>query len=198
MHGEARSNGSAGLAVGFGLLHGHPASAMQAWPGSTARTSAQRHSHPRAVCATGMPHLPAAARLGLARLLREQALARQPRPGGNDFHRGSAANGCDPDCRRLGLMTDVAPFFLAGMLNPRALLRAPAIGARRPTNHFVVLSLQSGLPLPSRLRRRRYVRALCPLDARRLMAHGSSGLNDQTHVDRCHPRGRNPRGGAGR
>ncbi len=28
--------------------------------------------------------------------------------------------------------------------------------------------------------------------------HRSSGLNDQTHVDRCHTRGRNPRGGAGR
>ena len=198
MHGESQPRKSGGLAVGSGLLHGLSASAMPAWPGANARTPTHRHPHPRAVCATGMPHLPAAARLGLARLLREQTLERQPRPGGNDFHRGSAANGCDPDCRRLGLMTDVAPLFLAGMVHPRAPLRAPASGVRRPTNHFAVLSLQSGLPLPSRLRRRRYVRALCPLDARRLMAHGSSGLNDQTHVDRCHPRGRNPRGGAGR
>jgi hypothetical protein len=29
-------------------------------------------------------------------------------------------------------------------------------------------------------------------------AHRSSGLYDQAHADRRHPRGRNPRGGAGR
>lgn len=29
-------------------------------------------------------------------------------------------------------------------------------------------------------------------------AHRSSRLHDQAHADRCHPRGRNPRGGAGR
>jgi hypothetical protein len=66
----------------------------------------------------------------------------------------------------------------------------PAASVSRPTMASFSPGLRSGPPLPP---------DACPAPRERgRAAHRSSGPNDETHVDRCHPRGRNPRGGVGR
>ena len=57
----------------------------------------------------------------------------------------------------------------------------------------VVLQLRTDQPSTPPASRRP-----CRANARSVAAHRSSRLNDQAHADRRHPRGRNPRGGAGR
>jgi hypothetical protein len=56
---------------------------------------------------------------------------------------------------------------------------------------------RTGQPLPTSLFRRPPARVPRGPAPRCRAAFRSSGLDDQAHVDRCHTRGRNPRGGAG-
>jgi hypothetical protein len=69
-----------------------------------------------------------------------------------------------------------------------------------PPLTFVLSCPRSGPP-PSpdyRPERRTGWRALAPRPRCRGRTHRSPGPHDETNADRCHPRGRNPRGGAGR
>jgi hypothetical protein len=78
------------------------------------------------------------------------------------------------------------PIFLCGMTSNRRV---------RPD--VTPILERTGHPLPTRLFRRPPARVPLGSAPRRRAAYRSSGLDDQTHVDRCHTRGRNPRRGAG-
>ena len=143
---------------------------------------------PRAACAPAMPR---------QRLVASSAVARSGGGAGMaplaPLRPAAASTGAARFARPTadtGPMTSATPDFLAGMIHPA--LRGTARQAR-PSSAAISPLSRSDRPLPSPSPRTR--RAVAQAG---IAAHRSSGLNDQAHADRCHPRGRNPCGGAGR
>jgi hypothetical protein len=106
---------------------------------------------------------------------------------GNRFTRGGVPTNA-PRRRRRQIIVPALPATEA----PRITIGGAA-GTRVAASH-----LRRAGPLPASLSNRPMPRAQSGAAPRCPAAHRSSGLNDQAHADRRHPRGRNPRGGAGR
>ena len=112
---------------------------------------------------------------------------------------GAALSGsCGPnakDFRSSELMNLVRPTLTKSAAIPilhHAMTGCPSV---RPDDAPILE--RTGQPLPTRLFLRPPMRVPKGSAPRRRVAYRSSGLNDQAHVDRCHARGRDPRGGAG-
>ena len=120
------------------------------------------------------------------------------RAGGSSFHRGSSVRELWPARQGLsivGIMNLVRPTLTKSAAIPilhHAMTGCPSV---RPEQAPILE--RTGQPLPTRLFHRPPMRAPQGFAPQRRVAYRSSVVNDQAHVDRCHARGRNPRGGAG-
>ena len=145
---------------------------------------------------------------------------------GIDFHWAALPSGaqgpqardrmivCTPNAAHMGSTPEHSPRDDTSQVpSPRGFLRTGVCADRRSEGYAGARHAVPGLmgqPFPANLLSRPPARKPqnspganasgepTGLRTRHLAAHRSSRLNDQTYVDRCHTRGRNPRGGAGR
>jgi hypothetical protein len=147
-------------------------------------------SAPRALCAIRLTS--AASRQPRGRRRDPSAMSRSGRH--RSFTGAAPARRTRPQTQ--GSMAAHATPLPTGTDCPSGRLAAAGGVWRSRSNDYLPLSVsRPGQPLPSCLSSRR----LCRLQGVRWRpAHRSVRLNDQTYADRCHSRGRDPRGGAGR
>ena len=120
------------------------------------------------------------------------------RAGGSSFHRGSSVRELWPARQGLsivGIMNLVRPTLTKSAAIP--ILHHAMTGCPSVRPDYAPILERTGQPLPTRLFHRPPMRAPQGFAPQRRVAYRSSVVNDQAHVDRCHTRGRNPRGGAG-
>ena len=120
------------------------------------------------------------------------------RAGGSSFHRGSSVRELWPARQGLsivGIMNLVRPTLTKSAAIP--ILHHAMTGCPSVRPDYAPILERTGQPLPTRLFRRPPARVPPGPAPRPGAAHRSLRLDDQTHVDRRHARGRNPRRGAG-
>jgi hypothetical protein len=106
---------------------------------------------------------------------------------------GAVFHPWNPPSERQGLMNHVAPH-----LSESGPLSASLDSITAACAHPRCIPEASGGPFPASLSSRPPASAPVEPGQRISTAYWSSGLNDETHADRRHTRGRNPRCGAGR
>jgi hypothetical protein len=109
------------------------------------------------------------------------------------FHRGTSAQTPGTEFRHT--MIAVRPTLTNSAAAP--IYRGGMTGFRHVRPDDLPILERMGQPLPTRVFRRPPPRVPRGSVSQFWAAYRSSGLDDQAHADRCHTRGRNPRGGAG-